>query len=169
VSAPPPLDAVALLRALAEHDVEFVVIGGFSLAAHGVVRGTKDLDIVPAPARENLERLTSVLRAVDATPAAPDEGFRPEELPYELDADGLAAGGNWLLHTRHGRLDVMQDVLGASYDRLRAAAVAYRVAGEGPYLFAGLDDLIAMKRATGRPQDMIDVASLAQARRPDYN
>lgn len=167
MSAVQPLDAAALLRALREHEVEFVVIGGFSLAAHGVVRGTKDLDVVPAPARTNLERLSSALRAVEATPAALDEGFRPEELAYELDADGLAAGGNWLLHTRHGRLDVMQDVPGASFERLRGAAVAYRVAGEGPYLFAGLEDLIAMKRATGRPQDMIDVASLAQARRSD--
>lgn len=46
---PPRLQAEPLLSTLRRHGVEFVVIGGFSLAAHGVVRGTQDIDIVPAP------------------------------------------------------------------------------------------------------------------------
>ena len=41
----PPLRALELMETLLRHGVEFVVIGGFSLAAHGYVRGTKDLDI----------------------------------------------------------------------------------------------------------------------------
>ena len=53
---PPALQAEALLGALADHDVEFVIIGGFALAAHGVVRGTKDIDIVPDPQTENVAR-----------------------------------------------------------------------------------------------------------------
>jgi hypothetical protein len=44
----PPLRPLELLGELLRNDVDFVVIGGFSLAAHGVVRATKDVDIVPA-------------------------------------------------------------------------------------------------------------------------
>ena len=45
----PVLHAERLLGVLREHGVELVVIGGFALSAHGVVRGTKDVDIVPDP------------------------------------------------------------------------------------------------------------------------
>ena len=54
-------DPEALLRRLGASAVEYVVIGGFAVIAHGVVRATDDLDIVPSPDRENLERLAPLL------------------------------------------------------------------------------------------------------------
>jgi hypothetical protein len=157
-----PLDALGLLRALQDHDVAFVVIGGFSLAAHGYVRGTKDVDIVPDPDPRNLRRLAEALRALDAEVSlgdlAGEHGLEPDEA-------GLAGGGNWVLETRHGRLDVMQDIPGApAYGALRARAVVHAVPDAGTVAFAGLDDLIAMKRAAGRPQDLIDIAELERSR-----
>jgi hypothetical protein len=165
VSAPAPvLHAERLLRTLREHGVDLVVIGGFALSAHGVVRGTKDVDIVPGPDPPNLRRLASALRALDAEVMLAED-FAPSELGLEPDEEGLALGGNWVLRTRLGRLDVMQDVPGLkSYAALRARAVDVDVPDAGPVLFAGLDDLIAMKVAAGRPQDELDVASLLRAR-----
>jgi hypothetical protein len=162
-----PLDALALLRVLAASQTDFVVIGGFALAAHGVVRATKDVDIVPESSRENLDRLMSALEELEAEPLELAD-FKPEELPYPLGLEGLAAGGNWLLNTRHGRLDVMQFVAAVDdYAQLRARAVARKVGEDGPYWFAGLDDLVAMKSAAGRDQDLIDIRDLERARGMD--
>jgi hypothetical protein len=160
-----PLSADRLLSTLKTHGVEFVVIGGFSLAAHGVVRGTKDLDIMPAPASENLARLANALRDMAARPLLADD-FDPVELGLEPDASGLLAGGNWVLATQYGRLDVMQLVEGVkSYEDLYGRAVMASAPGvEQPVAFAGLDDLVAMKTAAGRPQDLIDIADLERAR-----
>jgi hypothetical protein len=161
----PMLRPSALLNALIESGVDFVVIGGFSLAAHGIVRGTKDLDVVPSPSSENLTCLVQALDRLDARPLLADD-FDPSELGIELDTEGLGLGGNWVLKTEYGRLDVMQSVSGiASYAQLRENAVAAAVPGvEGEVLFAGLDDLITMKQAAGRDQDRIDIADLERAR-----
>src|ERR1700686_1620710 len=96
VAAQDGTSADKLISALMMRGVEFVVIGGFSLAAHGVVRGTKDLDIVPAPASENLARLADALQDIAARPLLV-EGFDPAELGLEPDASGLGEGGNWVL------------------------------------------------------------------------
>lgn len=153
-----------LLRLLDGHRVQFVIIGGFALSAHGVIRGTKDIDIVPDPRPENLQLLAQALRALDAEVMLADD-FDQSELGMEPDARGLALGGNWVLRTKHGRLDVMQDVPGVkSYDVLRSASVEREVPGAGEFRFSGLDDLIAMKVAAGRPQDEIDITSLQRAR-----
>lgn len=159
-----PLQAERLLRVLAEHEVEFVIIGGFALSAHGVIRGTKDIDIVPDSRAGNLGRLAEALRALDAEVMLADD-FDPSELGLAPDEDGLALGGNWVLRTSLGRLDVMQDVAGiAGYDGLRARAVESDVPGAGRFRFSSLDDLIAMKVAAGRPQDELDVANLQRVR-----
>lgn len=54
-----------LLRRLSEADVEFVLIGGLAVNAWGVVRGTKDVDIVVATDIENLKRVAAVAAAVN--------------------------------------------------------------------------------------------------------
>jgi len=153
-----PLQPLELLRVLREHEVDFVVIGGIAVAAHGYVRATKDVDIVPEPGRDNLARLLAALTALDARQELGD--FRPEEMPVRLDLDGLAQGGNWFLSTRLGRLDVMQAVEGARpYADMRARAIV-----KGGVAYVGLDDLIALKAAAGRDVDRIDIRALEEAR-----
>lgn len=154
-----------LLAVLAEHEVEFVVIGGVAVNAHGVIRATKDVDVVPRSTPENLARLWDALATVDAKPGEL-EGFRPEEMPVPWTLRSLIEGeGNWILHTRLGRIDVMQSVAGADgyEDLVRNALSATPPEVGRPILFAGLDDLIAMKQEAGRDQDMMDVTALRLA------
>jgi hypothetical protein len=154
-----PLSPRQLLGALADHAVEFVVIGGFALAPHGYVRATKDLDIVPSPEPRNLDRLAGALRRLDARVDLGDLSTR--ELEGEPDETGLRAGGNWVLLTRYGRLDVMQEVPGLrDYGQLRAGAI--EVDG---VLYAGYDELISMKAASARDEDLRDIGALEAARR----
>jgi hypothetical protein len=159
-----PLDPEELLSTLQRYGVEFVIVGGFSLAAHGVVRGTKDVDVVPSPQRANRERLASALLDMRAEIDLGD--LEPDELGVALDADGLASGGNFCLLTSHGRLDVMQDLSGMSgYGELRESATEVSMPGvSGPLQFAGYEALLAMKSAAGRDQDLIDIAELRRAR-----
>jgi hypothetical protein len=159
-----PLDAKTLLRTLVEADVEFVVIGGLAVAAHGYPRATKDVDIVPGPDRENRRRLFEALRTLDAQPVEVGD-FRPEELPVPFSPGGLDQGGNWALRTQAGRIDVLQWLAGVDgYPQLRAHAIEVELAGVGVVLVAGYDDLVAMKRAAGRPQDRADLAELERVR-----
>jgi hypothetical protein len=157
--APRRLRPRELLATLRRHRVEFVVIGGFALAPHGYVRATKDVDIVPDPDPRNLDRLADALRALEAQPDLGELDAR--ELGIAPDGQGLRLGGNWVLSTRFGRLDVMQDVPGLrGYDHLRAGAVEVR-----EILYAGYDELISMKAASGRDEDLRDIGALEAARR----
>ncbi len=154
----PVLNPRALLDSLRAHDVEFVVIGGFCVAVHGVVRATKDVDIVPEPSAANRARLAAALRGLHAHVDLGD--VTADELGIAPDEEGLAGGGNWVLQTTHGRLDVMQDVPGLrSWQQLRAGAVE-----RSGVLYAGYEELISMKSAAGREEDLTDIAKLRAAR-----
>jgi hypothetical protein len=163
---PDALDPLPLLRYLHERRVEHIVIGGFAVTAHGFMRVTKDLDVVPKPTDENLTRLAGALRDLEATIL--DVGdFAPEELPMDpTQPADLAQGGNFCLHTRLGRIDIMQWASGIEADDLYAeldrAAVAGGVDGITVRV-CGLEHLCAMKRAAGRPQDLEDLRHLEGA------
>jgi hypothetical protein len=60
------LDPAALFQALAAGGVDYVLIGGLAVAAHGAVRATAGLDICPDPSAENLRRLSALLESIDA-------------------------------------------------------------------------------------------------------
>ena len=62
-----PLDAERILRALGEHGVDYVLIGGLAVQTHGHVRTTNDADLIPAPDPSNLRRLADALRSLNAT------------------------------------------------------------------------------------------------------
>jgi hypothetical protein len=152
-------DLRALVDALRQHDVDFVVIGGVAVAAHGYVRATRDLDIVPDPHRDNVRRLAKTLRDVDATlPLA--EG-RPFELVRDLPR--LEKRENMTFDTALGGLDVIQQAPGVpSFTTLAAGAVGADVLGV-PVRISSLDHLRAMKAATGRAQDRADLENLPES------
>lgn len=163
---PPALDPVPLLKHLDEHDVEHIIIGGLAVSAHGHVRPSKDLDIVPNPARKNLERLVSALVSANAVEAEVSD-FKPDELPMSATrVEDLLQGGNFCLVTDLGDLDIFQWASGIEADDLYAELDREACPGsvEGiPVRVCGLNHLRAMKRAAGRPQDLADLERLGES------
>jgi hypothetical protein len=161
-------DFWGLLQALSEHEVEFVVIGGFAVSLQGYVRTTKDVDIVPSPDPANLARLWDAVSALGARPANWDD-FKPDELPAFTLEGFTENGGNWMLYTRLGRLDLMpyvEDLDGElPYATLRAEADTdtFAEAGDQRIWFASVRHLISMKKRAGRDEDLLDVTALRRA------
>lgn len=149
------LDSEALFELLARHGVDYVLIGSLALAAHGHIRATRDVDIVPAPGAANLQRLAAALAEADARLVGGE--LLPE---VALDAVALQGGANFPVDTRYGRLDVMQDEPGVpSYDQLASRAMVVTL-GEREIHVCSREDLIAMKRAADREIDRVDLARL---------
>lgn len=143
--------------------VEFLIIGGVAVGFHGYVRATKDVDIVPAPDPENLEKLARVLVALEAVIEGAEE-FENQELPDPLDPDALELGGNWVLRTRLGRFDVMQWIGDdALWEKLSPSAIQVDI-GDLAVKVVSYDGLVALKEDAGRPEDLLDLQRLREAR-----
>jgi Nucleotidyl transferase AbiEii toxin, Type IV TA system len=145
-----------ILSAFSRREVVYVVIGGVAVQAHGGQRLTQDLDIVVPERDEEFERLAGALTELDARILGPG-GERSATVP---SATLLASGDLWRLECAHGRLDVttLPAALGRFAD-LRARAHEIELDGLTVPV-ASREDLIAMKRATGRRHDLEDVALL---------
>lgn len=155
-----PLDAERILRALAEHQVDYVLIGGLAVQTHGHVRTTNDADLIPAPDPANLKRLAAALRSLDA------KVLNPGEENTAIEATMLPRAAIWQFVTRDGGIDVMHEVPGGRpYDELSKRAMHVRL-GEIDVPVVDLDDLIRMKLARGRPVDIADVAALTDPNVP---
>lgn len=159
----PELDIRGILEALNREGVEFLVIGGVAVGFHGYVRATKDVDIVPSPEPGNLEKLAGALAALDAQIEGAEE-FKGDELPDPLDPEALALGGNWVLRTRLGRFDIMQWIGDESlWEKHSPTAIEAEIDGL-TVKFASYESLVALKEHAGRPQDLIDLQRLREAR-----
>ena len=155
-----PLDLRQLFRALAEHDVDYLVIGGVAAQVHGRRRTTKDLDVMPAPDPENFERLAAALVALDAHPVELGASA-PIPTAEQLQLASIVPP----LATRHGELHILSDVPGAAaYARMRTRALTTDLDGIAVHI-VGVDDLIRMKQAAGRPSDLEDVEALTTVAR----
>ncbi len=149
----PELDVDHMLRALTAAGVDFVVIGGIALVLSGSARLTRDLDIVFASDAGNLQALGRVLVGLEAKLREIDD-----EVPFVPDDRTLGNVQLLTLTTPAGWLDVHRSVTGMpSYDALRRHAERISL-GDFSVLVASPDDMIAMKRAAGRPQDLADIA-----------
>jgi hypothetical protein len=151
-------DLRSLLEALNAGGVRFVVIGGVAVGAHGYVRATEDLDLVPNPDPGNLRRLTEALTRLEST--LPTVAERPFDAA--TDAGVIRRGGNVTAMTRFGGLDIVQRARGVpSFSQLIDDAVESELLGV-PVLICSLSRLREMKLAQDREQDRADLANLPE-------
>lgn len=149
-----PFDLARLFAVLDQHGVGYVVIGGVAVQVHGVGRTTFDLDVIPDPAPANLTRLAGALVALEAHPTELPAAPPPTE--EQLAVAAIVPP----LTTAHGELHILNQVPGApAYADLRARALEVELDGVALH-FASREDLVAMKRATGRRQDLEDLEQL---------
>lgn len=159
-----PLNPVRIFEALQRHEVEYLTIGGVAVNAHGHVRNTRDVDILVEWSTENMQRLAAALAALDARLFGVDADLLDID---PLDPKDLLSGGNFTLRTAAGGLDLFDPNEipgGRPYDEMRPRAMEAIV--EGISIRAvGFDDLIRLKRESGRDRDLEDVATLLAAKR----
>lgn len=152
-------DPIQGLRVLDEYGVRHVVIGGVAGALHGSPSITQDLDICYDRSPDNLERLAEALVSINARLRG-----APPDVPFILDARTLARGDFFTFSTDVGPLDLLGTPSGSGgYDALVRNAHAFEVDGLTVRI-ASLDDLMAMKRAAGRPQDLVELEILGALR-----
>lgn len=167
MSEQPAFAPRTMLRALVDGGVRFIVIGGLAAQAHGSSSLTGDLDICYERSPQNLRRLAAVLADLSAVRRG-----SAEFAAIPLDSRALLAGDVFTLSTAAGILDLLGNPdPGLTFEALQLNAIDVPVDGV-PVKVAGLDDLMAMKRAAGRPKDRIELEILGALReeidrRPD--
>jgi hypothetical protein len=136
-----------LFACLMRHGVKALVVGAHAVAFHAKPRYTKDVDVLVEPAPENAERLVAALE---------EFGFGGIGLtPHDFTREGRIVQ----LGFPPSRIDLITSISGVTF----AEAWAGRVAGtygSAEVMYIGKADLIRAKKAAGRPQDLVDVATL---------
>lgn len=153
------LQPAEVIRLLGRHGVRHVLIGGLAAVTHGAPLVTQDLDICHARDRENLARLATALAEIHA-----ELRGAPSGLPFRLDAETLRRGDGFTFTTDLGAVDILGTPAGTEgYEDLARTADAYELFGHR-VLVASIDDLIRMKRAAGRPKDLLALEELGALR-----
>lgn len=147
------------MAVLAKHHVLCVYIGGAAAILQGSPLPTEDVDIVPANDRENWARLSAALKELDAKVRAVE---LDQPLPFDHDADSLAASGTWNLTTKFGDLDITRMPAGTQgYDDLKRDALDMDIRGVRIQV-ASLADIVRSKEAAGRDKDRLALPVLRE-------
>lgn len=143
------------IKSLVKHQVEFVIVGGVAIIAHGVPYATFDLDFCYARTPENLKRIIAAL-----APFNPRLRDFPKELPFIWDERTLQSGTNFTLQTNIGDIDLLGEVAGVgSYNEVFANSITLKLFDDEVRVLS-LDDLIKAKKAAGRPKDLFILPQL---------
>jgi predicted nucleotidyltransferase len=156
---PSPLERFCAL--LADHGVEFIVVGGQAEALMGSARVTYDVDLCYRRTPENLDRLAAALNTLTLSLRG-----APPELKFRIDASALALGSNYTFEV-DGEYPL--DFLGylepvGAYEDLLPGTETVAIAGH-PTRVIGLDDLIRIKRHINRPKDRESLIQLEAIKR----
>jgi hypothetical protein len=159
VTRSPEFQPEEVISLLGRHEVRYVLIGGLAAVTHGAPLVTQDIDICYARDAENLDHLADALKSVDAELRGAEPG-----LPFRLDGITLARGDTFTFTTDVGWLDILATPSGtAGYEDLVRTAASFEMFGHR-VLVAGVEDLIRMKRAAGRPKDLLALEELGALR-----
>lgn len=153
-----PFDPLGALRTLIAYKVDFVLIGGLAARLHGSPTVTNDLDVCHETSQANLKRVARALEEMEATLRLPDVD---ERVDMAIDERLLAATQNLTLTTEFGAFDLLARPAGSEgYEDLIRDAVAVKLERGLSVKIASIDDMIRMKRASGRPKDLIEIEVL---------
>ena len=152
------LDLIA--KTLADHQVDFVLLGNYGAQIQGAQVLTEDADMAYHRGQENLVRMMAALEEMGARIRFGDE---TAGLPYS-DPLLLASGDIWNLPTVHGDLDLLYAPAGGGYDDLIQDAVEVEIGDGVMVLAASLDDIIRSKQLANREKDHIALPELRRFR-----
>jgi hypothetical protein len=141
------------LRLLISHRVKFMIVGGHAVAGHGQPRLTEDLDIFVKASPANAAALHGALKAFGLGRTTPSK------------SDLAVYGKIWMIGRKPWRIDILSQIDGVTFEQ----CWPMRVTAEfepAPLPVIGRTQLIANKRAAGRPKDLLDVAMLEDAKPP---
>ncbi|MBI1853607.1 MAG: hypothetical protein HYR85_24990 [Planctomycetes bacterium] len=140
-------DFVEMLSALNEAGAEYLIVGAHAMAAHGRPRATGDLDIWVRPTRENADRVWRAL----ANFGSPLDRLTPNDL--------ASPGTIFQIGVQPSRIDILTHVDGLAFDGAWNGRLSVQI-GQLQIPVLGRADLLANKKASGRPKDLADVAWL---------
>ena len=156
----------AIFGALNGSGARYLVAGGLAVVAHGYVRLTADIDIVLDPDPAALRRAIAALEALGYRPRAPvpfAEFADPAKRGQWAKEKGLTVFSVFSPGHRATEVDLFLESP-FDFERAYARAARFQLADGVDGTFVGLEDLIEMKRAAARPQDLEDVESLRSLR-----
>jgi hypothetical protein len=157
MNAEPVFEPDRLVAALNAAQIEYVIVGGLAVGAHGVVRATRDLDLVAAPDQRNMDRLAESLQALG--------GEHPIEGP--LTGTALVRPASFKVQTKHGEVQVLNRMEGVPpFAELQRDQIRVEIASGTIAPVCSLAHLRAMKRAADRPRDRVDLAELEELHGP---
>jgi len=142
-------DFKGLLALFNARNVDYVIIGGYALAYHGVPRYTGDMDVLVRPDAENARRILDVLEEFGFGSL----GLREEDFasPDQVVQLGIAPV----------RIDIMTSITGVSWEEVAAGRVAGTYGGLEVY-YIGKKEFIQNKRAIGRTKDLADLEAIGE-------
>ncbi|MGQ9656166.1 MAG: nucleotidyl transferase AbiEii/AbiGii toxin family protein [Thermodesulfobacteriota bacterium] len=162
------LDYRTIFQLLNDQGIDYLVVGGVAVNIHGVPRMTYDVDLMVSLERENLMRLVALMRRLGYRPRAPvdPEGLAdPETRRAWVESKGMKAFTFQSHEETIAEIDVIIEQP-IPYAELRSRATQVDIDGvEVPVV--SLKDLIALKKCSGRRQDISDVEHLSLIDRGD--
>lgn len=138
-----------MLQILLEENVDFLVVGAYAMAAHGVPRATGDIDIWIKTEAQNAEKLLKALNKF----GAPIGGIKPEEF---LESDIVFQIG-----VAPRRIDFLTSIDGIDFAEAQKDCMTIIIDGINVPIIS-VDNLIRNKKATGRAKDLLDVENLTK-------
>jgi hypothetical protein len=152
-----------IVRALDAAAVRYLIAGGLAVNAHGVLRFTKDLDLVIELVPENVERAFAALQGLGYRPSVPilaTQFADPHQRQRWIDEKGMRVLQFWSDAHRETPIDMFVFDPFPFDDEYERALLKPLHAGV-PVRFVSLQTLIRMKREAGRPQDLVDIDQLS--------